>query len=141
MATVGRAKAVAQFRGLKVSGFFAWILWCSVHLLLLVGFRNRWRVFSEWISNYFTFKRGVQLITNRTNCHNCSPSPTMKPGWRTHSKPWVPDKPCSTLKEKTEYYLTKTGIIPIPSVILFVGVLAIFSARVYLVSLWKKYRY
>lgn len=85
MATVGRAKAVVQFRGLKVSGFFAWVLWCTVHLLLLVGFRNRWRVFSEWIWNYFTFKRGVQLITDRTNCHNCSPSPAIKSGRRTHS--------------------------------------------------------
>ena len=73
MATVGRAKAVAEFRGIKASGFIAWVLWCTVHILLLVGFRNRWRVFSEWVWNYFTFKRGVQLITDRSNCHNCTP--------------------------------------------------------------------
>ncbi len=85
MATVGRAKAVVQFRGLKVSGFFAWVLWCTVHLLLLVGFRNRWRVFSEWIWNYFTFKRGVQLITDRSNCHNCKPSTLIKSDWIAHT--------------------------------------------------------
>lgn len=85
MATVGRAKAVAQFKGIKASGFFAWILWCTVHILLLVGFRNRWRVFSEWIWNYFTFKRGVQLITDRTNCHNCAPNPAVKVRQVTHT--------------------------------------------------------
>lgn len=71
MATIGRARAVAEFGRLKVSGFFAWIAWCTVHILLLVGFRNRWRVLSEWVWNYFTFKRGVQLITDRSECHNC----------------------------------------------------------------------
>ena len=78
MATVGRAKAVAEFRGFKFSGFFAWFLWSAVHILLLIGFRNRMRVFSEWIWNYFTFKRGVQLITDRTDCHNCAPDPAKK---------------------------------------------------------------
>ncbi|MGK7369344.1 MAG: NAD(P)/FAD-dependent oxidoreductase, partial [Candidatus Halalkalibacterium sp. M3_1C_030] len=65
MATVGRAKAVADIRGFKFSGFFAWILWCFVHILFLIGFRNRFKVFVEWIWFYFTFKRGVRLITNR----------------------------------------------------------------------------
>lgn len=65
MATVGRAKAVANIRGFKFSGFFAWILWCFVHILFLIGFRNRFKVFVEWVWFYFTFKRGVRLITNR----------------------------------------------------------------------------
>jgi len=65
MATIGRAKAVADIKGLKFSGFFAWFLWSAVHILLLIGFRNRLRVFIEWMWNYFTFKRGVQLITDR----------------------------------------------------------------------------
>lgn len=65
MATVGRAKAVADIKGFKFSGFFAWFLWSAVHILLLIGFRNRLRVFIEWMWNYFTFKRGVQLITDR----------------------------------------------------------------------------
>ena len=67
MATVGRAKAVADIKGFKFSGFFAWFLWSAVHILLLIGFRNRLRVFIEWMWNYFTFKRGVQLITDRPN--------------------------------------------------------------------------
>ncbi len=67
MATIGRAKAVADIRGLKFSGFFAWLLWSFVHILFLIGFRNRFRVFIEWTWFYFTFKRGVRLITDRLN--------------------------------------------------------------------------
>lgn len=65
MATIGRAKAVADIKGLKFSGFIAWLIWCFVHILFLIGFRNRFRVFVEWTWFYFTFKRGVRLITNR----------------------------------------------------------------------------
>jgi NADH:ubiquinone reductase (H+-translocating) len=67
MATIGRAKAVAEIRGLKFSGFIAWLLWSFVHILFLIGFRNRFRVFIEWTWFYFTFKRGVRLITDRLN--------------------------------------------------------------------------
>lgn len=67
MATIGRAKAIADIRGFKFSGFFAWLLWGVVHILFLIGFRNRFRVFVEWMWFYFTFKRGVRLITNRDN--------------------------------------------------------------------------
>lgn len=65
MATIGRAKAVADIRGFKFSGFFAWALWSIVHIFFLIGFRNRFRVFVEWMWHYFTFKRGVRLITDR----------------------------------------------------------------------------
>lgn len=65
MATIGRAKAVADIKGFKFSGFFAWLIWCFVHILFLIGFRNRFKVFIEWVWFYFTFKRGVRLITNR----------------------------------------------------------------------------
>ncbi|MDZ7755883.1 NAD(P)/FAD-dependent oxidoreductase [Rhodohalobacter sp.] len=64
MATIGRAKAVADIRGLKFSGFLAWMLWSVIHIFFLIGFRNRFRVFAEWIFHYLTFKRGVRLITN-----------------------------------------------------------------------------
>lgn len=67
MATIGRAKAVADIKGFKFSGFFAWFLWSAVHILLLIGFRNKLKVFIEWMWNYFTFKRGVQLITGRAD--------------------------------------------------------------------------
>jgi len=71
MATIGRAKAVADIRGFKFSGFIAWLLWSFVHILFLIGFRNRFRVFMEWMWFYFTFKRGVRLITDRTTCEHC----------------------------------------------------------------------
>jgi len=64
MATIGRAKAVADIRGLKFSGFIAWMLWSVIHIFFLIGFRNRFRVFAEWVWHYLTFKRGVRLITN-----------------------------------------------------------------------------
>lgn len=72
MATIGRAKAVADIRGLKFSGFFAWFLWSFIHVLTLIGFRNRARVFVEWSWNYFTYKRGVRLITDRSKCESCT---------------------------------------------------------------------
>lgn len=65
MATIGRAKAVADIRGLKFKGFIAWMLWSVIHIFFLIGFRNRFRVFAEWIWHYLTFKRGVRLITGR----------------------------------------------------------------------------
>lgn len=65
MATIGRAKAVADIKRFKFSGFPAWLIWCFVHILFLIGFRNRFKVFVEWVWFYFTFKRGVRLITNR----------------------------------------------------------------------------
>ena len=64
MATIGRAKAVADIRGLKFSGFVAWMLWSVIHIFFLIGFRNRFRVFAEWVWHYLTFKRGVRLITD-----------------------------------------------------------------------------
>lgn len=65
MATIGRAKAVADIRGFKFSGFFAWLLWGLIHIFFLIGFRNRFRVFAEWIWHYITFKRGVRLIAKK----------------------------------------------------------------------------
>lgn len=62
MATIGRAKAVADVNGFKVTGLFAWLLWGVIHIFFLIGFRNRFRVFAEWIWHYITFKRGVRLI-------------------------------------------------------------------------------
>ena len=63
MATIGRARAVADIRGLKMSGFIAWAMWSVIHILFLIGFRNRLHVFVEWMWHYFTYKRGVRLIT------------------------------------------------------------------------------
>lgn len=72
MATIGRAKAVADIKGFEFSGLFAWFLWSFVHVLTLIGFRNRTHVFIEWIWNFFTFRRGVRLITDRSGCAYCT---------------------------------------------------------------------
>ncbi|QQS37637.1 MAG: NAD(P)/FAD-dependent oxidoreductase [Ignavibacteriales bacterium] len=65
MATIGRAQAVANIRGLKLTGFFAWLAWCFIHIFYLIGFRNRFRVMAEWIWSYITFKRGIRLIVGK----------------------------------------------------------------------------
>ncbi len=62
MATIGRSKAVAMVGRIRFSGFFAWLAWLGVHLLFLVGFRNRLSVLLNWTYSYFTYKRGARLI-------------------------------------------------------------------------------
>jgi len=62
LATIGRAKAVAQIGPLHVDGLFAWLLWCVVHIFFLIGLRSRVRVMSEWIWYYVTFKPGARLL-------------------------------------------------------------------------------
>jgi NADH dehydrogenase len=65
MVTIGRASAVARVYGLPVSGFVAWLLWLTVHIVWLIGFRNRALVLVNWAWNYFTYERGVRLIRRR----------------------------------------------------------------------------
>ena len=65
LATIGRAKAIAEIKSLKLSGFIAWFTWAFVHIFFLIGFRNRFRVMAEWIWYYLSFRRGVRLITER----------------------------------------------------------------------------
>ncbi len=65
MATIGRAKAVADIRGFKLTGLIAWMMWGFIHVFFLISFRNRLRVFAEWIWHYLTFKRGVRLIAKK----------------------------------------------------------------------------
>jgi NADH dehydrogenase len=62
LATIGRARAVAQIGAVGFSGLIAWLLWCVVHIFFLIGFRNRVRVMSEWMWYYFTFKPGARVI-------------------------------------------------------------------------------
>ena len=63
MATIGRSKAVAQMGRWHFSGYPAWIAWLFVHLVFLVGFRNRLSVFITWVYSYLTYKRGARIIT------------------------------------------------------------------------------
>jgi NADH dehydrogenase len=63
LATIGRAAAVADIKGLKLSGFIAWLTWLLVHLFYLVGFQNRILVFIRWAFSFATHGRGARLIT------------------------------------------------------------------------------
>jgi len=63
MATIGRSAAVAQVGALQISGWLAWIGWLLIHLVFLIGFRNKIAVLWQWAYSYFTYKRGSRLIT------------------------------------------------------------------------------
>lgn len=65
MATIGRKKAIAMIGKFQFTGLFAWLMWSFVHILYLIGFRNRIVVLFEWLSAIFTGQRGVRLITSR----------------------------------------------------------------------------
>jgi len=62
MATVGRNKAVVDLPKFKFSGVFAWFVWMFVHLLFLIGFRNKMTTLINWVFNYFTYDRATRLI-------------------------------------------------------------------------------
>lgn len=64
LATIGRGAAVARIGPIKATGFFAWLLWLFVHILFLIGFRNRLVVMIQWAWLYLTFDRGARLITD-----------------------------------------------------------------------------
>ena len=63
LATIGRAKAVADVGGLRFSGVLAWLAWAVVHIYYLVGFENREIVLIRWAISYVTRSRGSRLIT------------------------------------------------------------------------------
>ena len=62
MATIGKTKAVGMFGKLQFSGFIAWLAWCFVHILYLIGFRNRLTVLTQWLFSYFSSQKGARLI-------------------------------------------------------------------------------
>ena len=62
MATIGRAKAVADVRGLRINGFPAWLTWLAIHLFHLIGFQNRLLVVTRWAISFLTRGRGARLI-------------------------------------------------------------------------------
>jgi NADH dehydrogenase len=66
LATIGRAQAVAQIGLVHLSGLVAWLIWCVVHIYLLIWFRSRVRVMSEWTWYYLTFKPGARIIYTRS---------------------------------------------------------------------------
>lgn len=66
MATIGRNKAVVDLPGnVRLGGLIAWAIWMFVHLVSIIGFRNKLIVFSNWVWNYFTYDKGTRLIIRR----------------------------------------------------------------------------
>jgi NADH dehydrogenase len=72
LATVGRSFAILDSNGIHLSGFIAWLAWLGVHVLFLIGFRNRISVMLQWVVAYVTYSRGARLIS--------SGRPTLPPG-------------------------------------------------------------
>lgn len=64
MATIGRSRAIAEARGLKMHGFIAWLAWLFIHIWYLIGFRNRLMVLLNWTWSYLSYKRGARLVTS-----------------------------------------------------------------------------
>jgi NADH dehydrogenase len=62
LATIGRNRAVADLPFWSFGGFFAWLVWMFVHLMSLVGFRNRVIVFFNWVYNYINYDKAARLI-------------------------------------------------------------------------------
>jgi NADH dehydrogenase len=65
MATIGKNKAILEFKEIRISGFIAWMAWLFVHIFYLIGFKNRAAVMSGWVWSYVFSKRGARLITNK----------------------------------------------------------------------------
>jgi NADH dehydrogenase len=64
MATIGRSRAIAWARGLRMTGFIAWLAWLFIHVFYLIGFKNRLVVLFNWFWSYVSYKRGARLITS-----------------------------------------------------------------------------
>ncbi len=64
MATIGRHRAVAVVGPWRLSGYLAWLMWLTIHLMYIVEFQNRLLVFIQWAWNYLTWNRSARLITN-----------------------------------------------------------------------------
>jgi len=73
MATIGRARAVAEIGGARFGGLFAWLLWSVVHIAFLIDFRNRLFVLLSWIWSYLLFSKGARLITGGALAHVYAP--------------------------------------------------------------------
>jgi NADH:ubiquinone reductase (H+-translocating) len=82
LATIGRAAAVAQIGKFELSGYFAWLAWLFIHILFLIGFRNRLLVMIQWAWSYLTYERGARLITGSDELPGWMPS---QPAVKEHS--------------------------------------------------------
>lgn len=66
MATIGKNRAVADLPGQSFSGFIAWVAWMAIHLMSLLGMRNKTTVLLNWIWNYFTYSSSLRLLLRPT---------------------------------------------------------------------------
>jgi len=69
MATIGRARAVGEVFGVRIAGVFAWLFWAALHVMQLIGFRNKLVVVIQWAWAYIMFTRGARLITGDSELH------------------------------------------------------------------------
>ncbi|MBS0615794.1 MAG: NAD(P)/FAD-dependent oxidoreductase [Verrucomicrobia bacterium] len=69
MATIGKGKAIAMVGKLQMTGFLAWLMWCFIHIVYLIGFRNRLTVMMEWFLFYLSGQRGARLIYSSVDTH------------------------------------------------------------------------
>ena len=74
LATIGRASAVADFGWFHMKGWLAWLVWLFVHILNLIGFRNRLVVMVQWAWAYFSYQRAIRLITGPWSDGRAAPS-------------------------------------------------------------------
>lgn len=65
MATIGKFKAILQYKNFDLKGFLAWLLWVFVHILYLIGFRNKLIVLIQWSWSFFTFRKGSRIIRSK----------------------------------------------------------------------------
>lgn len=78
MATIGRSRAIAEIGKLKLKGYPAWLAWLFVHLIFLIGFRNRFAVLFNWMWSYLTYQRGARLITEQHRLWQAQPEPVAR---------------------------------------------------------------
>jgi NADH dehydrogenase len=95
MATIGRASAVADLGWLRLKGYIGWLAWLFVHILNLIGFRNRLVVLVQWAWSYFSYQRAIRLITG--------PLPDSEPGL-------PPDQPPRELRQSAEASAKAQGV-------------------------------
>jgi NADH:ubiquinone reductase (H+-translocating) len=79
LATIGRSRAIADLGWIRFAGRLAWFFWLFVHIMYLVGFRNRANVLLEWAYDYFTYQHGARLITD-VERYKPPPSPKVAAG-------------------------------------------------------------
>jgi glycosyltransferase involved in cell wall biosynthesis len=101
MATIGRRRAIVEFGRFKFAGFFAWLTWLFVHVLYLIGFKNRLEVVLNWSWNYFAFSRGARLIV-------VGPREVTVDHVPVELKPW------SETTEVADILSFDVGIMPLP---------------------------